>query len=42
MMASVEPVWDGNETWLVMGGTLLLATFPSGLLHPAAGILPAR
>jgi len=30
MMASVEPVWDGNETWLVMGGTLLLATFPAG------------
>lgn len=37
MMASVEPVWDGNETWLVMGGTLLLATFPSGyyVLLPA-------
>jgi cytochrome bd ubiquinol oxidase subunit II len=30
MMASIEPVWDGNETWLVMGGTLLLATFPAG------------
>ncbi len=28
MMASIEPVWDANETWLVMGGTLLLATFP--------------
>lgn len=37
MMASVEPVWDGNETWLVMGGTLLLATFPAGyyILLPA-------
>jgi len=37
MMASVEPVWDGNETWLVMGGTLLLATFPAGyyVLLPA-------
>lgn len=30
MMASIEPVWDGNETWLVMGGTLLLAAFPAG------------
>ncbi|MFC2254903.1 cytochrome d ubiquinol oxidase subunit II [Labrys portucalensis] len=30
MMASVEPVWDGNETWLVMGGTLLFAAFPAG------------
>lgn len=28
MMNSVAPVWDGNETWLVMGGTLLLAAFP--------------
>ncbi len=37
MMASIEPVWDGNETWLVMGGTLLLAAFPAGyyVLLPA-------
>jgi len=28
MMASIEPVWDGNETWLVFGGTLLFAAFP--------------
>jgi cytochrome d ubiquinol oxidase subunit II len=28
MMNSVAPVWDGNETWLVMGGTLLFAAFP--------------
>ncbi len=37
MMASVEPVWDGNETWLVMGGTLLFAVFPAGyyVLLPA-------
>ena len=28
MMNSVAPVWDGNETWLVMGGTALLAAFP--------------
>jgi cytochrome d ubiquinol oxidase subunit II len=27
MMESIEPIWDGNETWLVMGGTLLLAVF---------------
>ena len=30
MMVSIEPVWDGNETWLVMGGTLLFAAFPAG------------
>jgi len=28
MMNSVAPIWDGNETWLVLGGTSLLAAFP--------------
>jgi len=28
MMNSVAPIWDGNETWLVLGGTALLAAFP--------------
>ena len=28
MMNSVAPFWDGNETWLVMGGGGLLAAFP--------------
>jgi cytochrome bd ubiquinol oxidase subunit II len=28
MMASVAPVWDGNETWLVMGGIGIFAAFP--------------
>lgn len=28
MMNTVAPVWDGNETWLVMGGGGLLGTFP--------------
>ncbi len=28
MMISVAPVWDGNETWLVLGGAGLLAAFP--------------
>jgi len=28
MMNSVAPVWDGNETWLVLGGLGLLAAFP--------------
>ena len=28
MMASIAPVWDGNETWLVFGGIGLLAAFP--------------
>lgn len=29
MMRSVAPVWDGNETWLVLGGVGLLAAFPA-------------
>ncbi len=28
MMASVGPFWDGNETWLVLGGGGLLVAFP--------------
>jgi cytochrome bd ubiquinol oxidase subunit II len=28
MMNTVAPVWDGNETWLVLGGEALLAAFP--------------
>jgi cytochrome bd ubiquinol oxidase subunit II len=27
-MNAVAPVWDGNETWLVLGGGGLLAAFP--------------
>ena len=37
MMNSVAPVWDGNETWLVLGGGGLLAAFPLAY----AIILPA-
>ncbi|MDE3826393.1 cytochrome d ubiquinol oxidase subunit II [Sinorhizobium meliloti] len=37
MMNSVAPVWDGNETWLVLGGGGLLAVFPLAY----ATILPA-
>lgn len=37
MAASVAPVWDANETWLVLGGVGLLAAFPMAF----AIILPA-
>ena len=37
MMNSVAPVWDGNETWLVLGGGGLLAVFPLAY----AVVLPA-
>src|SRR5712675_1846363 len=29
MMASIAPFWDGNETWLVLGGAGLLVAFPA-------------
>ena len=37
MMNTIAPVWDGNETWLVLGGTALLGAFPLAyaLLMPA-------
>lgn len=28
MMATIAPVWDGNETWLILGGVILFAAFP--------------
>lgn len=28
MVNTVAPVWDGNETWLVLGGASLLGAFP--------------
>jgi cytochrome d ubiquinol oxidase subunit II len=37
MVNSVAPVWDGNETWLVLGGGGLLAAFPLAY----AVVLPA-
>lgn len=46
MMNTVAPVWDGNETWLVLGGEGLLAAFPlayaiilSGLYLPLSFML---
>jgi cytochrome d ubiquinol oxidase subunit II len=37
LMNSVAPFWDGNETWLVLGGTWLLVAFPLAysILTPA-------
>ncbi|OWT74515.1 MULTISPECIES: cytochrome d ubiquinol oxidase subunit II [unclassified Achromobacter] len=29
MMNTVAPVWDGNETWMVLGGAGLYAAFPA-------------
>ena len=37
MMNTIAPVWDGNETWLVLGGGGLFAMFPAAyaVLMPA-------
>jgi cytochrome d ubiquinol oxidase subunit II len=37
MMNAIAPYWDGNETWLVLGGGGLLAAFPEAyaILMPA-------
>ena len=37
MMNSIAPVWDGNETWLVLGGGGLMAAFPAAY----AAFMPA-
>ncbi|MEI2418440.1 cytochrome d ubiquinol oxidase subunit II [Orrella sp. JC864] len=37
MTHSIAPVWDGNETWLVLGGGGLMAVFPLAY----ATVLPA-
>src|SRR5580658_6881468 len=28
MMSAVAPVWDGNETWLIVSGVVLWGAFP--------------
>ncbi len=27
-IACIAPIWDGNETWLILGGAVLFAAFP--------------
>ena len=39
MMNSIAPFWDGNETWLVLGGGGLLGCVPTGICRPNAGAL---
>ena len=40
VMNSVAPFWDGNETWLVLGGVTLWTAFPKafGVILPAVYI----
>jgi len=47
MMASIAPFWDGNETWLVLGGGGLFAAFllnsvtKPGALRGGSGMPPS-
>ena len=38
MMNSAAPIWDGNETWLVLGGAGLLAAFPKAYAIILSGL----
>ena len=41
MMNSIAPFWDGNETWLVLGGDAADRGVSAGLRDAAAGLLRA-
>lgn len=41
MVNSVAPVWDGNETWLVLGGGGLFAVFPLAYAIIMPALYPA-
>ncbi len=28
MLSTIAPVWDGNETWLIVAGVIMWARFP--------------
>ena len=41
MVNSIAPVWDGNETWLVLGGGGLFAVFPMAYATIMPALYPA-
>ena len=41
MVNSIAPVWDGNETWLVLGGGGLFAVFPLAYAVVMPALYPA-
>ncbi|HET7844425.1 MAG TPA: cytochrome d ubiquinol oxidase subunit II [Xanthomonadales bacterium] len=38
MMQTAAPIWDGNETWLVLGGAGLFAAFPKAYAVVLSGL----
>jgi len=41
-LASVAPVWDGNEVWLLTAGGALFAAFPPVYATVFSGFLPGH
>ena len=41
MLAAVAPLWDGNETWLVVAGVVLWGAFPGRLCDTVLCLLSA-
>lgn len=41
MVNSIAPVWDGNETWLILGGGGLFAVFPLAYATIMPALYPA-
>ena len=41
MMNTAAPIWDGNETWLVLGGAGLARRIPESVCGGAVGAVPA-
>lgn len=41
LIASIGPVWDGNEVWLITGGGALFAAFPHAYATVFSGFYPA-
>ncbi len=41
LIASIGPVWDGNEVWLITGGGALFAAFPHAYATAFSGFYPA-
>ena len=41
MLSAIAPMWDGNETWLVVAGVGPLGGLSGGLRDVAVGVLSA-
>ena len=42
MLSAVAPIWDGNETWLVVTGVILWGAFPGLSTRPSCRLSTFR